>query len=183
MGPAFDCLCVLRHLFTCNIAPNDVPNTDVKKTQANYTFIQMKGMFVFTHEAKRYWRRYSTHCNRQKIACTCAATVWNVYPRQKIAVFRYNCRRILFQLSNWQKVSIGLGDCLNLNKQQSIIGINNPGLWHIWWHHQMDIFSTLLAFCAENSPVTDEFSPQRPVTRSFDVFFDLRLNKRVSKQS
>ena len=24
---------------------------------------------------------------------------------------------------------------------------------------------------------------QRPVTRSFDVFFDLRLNKRLSKQS
>ena len=27
-----------------------------------------------------------------------------------------------------------------------------------------------------------EFPTQRPVTRSFDVFFDLRLNKRVSKQ-
>ena len=27
-----------------------------------------------------------------------------------------------------------------------------------------------------------EFPPQRPVTRSFDVFFDQRLNKRLSKQ-
>ena len=27
-----------------------------------------------------------------------------------------------------------------------------------------------------------EFPPQRPLTRSFDVFFDLRLNKRLSKQ-
>ena len=27
-----------------------------------------------------------------------------------------------------------------------------------------------------------EFHTQRPVTRSFDVFFDLRLNKRLSKQ-
>ena len=27
------------------------------------------------------------------------------------------------------------------------------------------------------------FPTQRPVTRSFDVFFDLRLNKRLSKQS
>ena len=27
-----------------------------------------------------------------------------------------------------------------------------------------------------------EFPPQRPVTRSFDVFFDLRLNKRSNKQ-
>ena len=31
--------------------------------------------------------------------------------------------------------------------------------------------------------VPDEFPAQRPVTRSFDVFFDLRLNKRLSKQS
>ena len=35
--------------------------------------------------------------------------------------------------------------------------------------------------CAENSPVTAEFFSQKPVTRSFDVFFDLRLNKRLSK--
>ena len=28
-----------------------------------------------------------------------------------------------------------------------------------------------------------EFPAQRPVTRSFDVFFDLRLNKRLSEQS
>ena len=52
-----------------------------------------------------------------------------------------------------------------------------------WWRHQMETFSTLLAFCAGNSPVTGEFPAQRPVTRSFDVFFDLCLNKRLSKQS
>ena len=34
-----------------------------------------------------------------------------------------------------------------------------------------------------NSSVTGEFSAQRPVMRSFDVLFDLRLNKRLSKQS
>ena len=34
-----------------------------------------------------------------------------------------------------------------------------------------------------NSPVTGEFPSQRPVTRSFDVFFDLRLNEGMSKQS
>ena len=28
-------------------------------------------------------------------------------------------------------------------------------------------------------PVLGEFPAQRPVTRSFDVFFDLRLNKRL----
>ena len=33
----------------------------------------------------------------------------------------------------------------------------------------MEEFSTLLAICAGNSPVTGEFPAQRPVTRSFDV--------------
>ena len=45
-----------------------------------------------------------------------------------------------------------------------------------WWRHKMETFSALLAICAGNSPVTGEFPTQRPVTRSFDVFFDLRLN-------
>ena len=54
-----------------------------------------------------------------------------------------------------------------------------------WWRHQMETFSALLAFCAGNSPVNSpsEFPAQRPVTRSFEVFFDLRPNKRLSKQS
>ena len=52
-----------------------------------------------------------------------------------------------------------------------------------WWHHQMETFTALLAFCAGNSPVPGELPAQGPVTRSFDVFFDLRLNKRPSKQS
>ena len=64
------------------------------------------------------------------------------------------------------------------------------------WHFDMDTFSILLAFCADmmtngnisallaicagNSP---EFPAQRPVTRSFDVFFDLHPKKWLSKQS
>ena len=40
-----------------------------------------------------------------------------------------------------------------------------------WWRHQMETFSALLAICAGNSPVPDEFPTQRPVTQSFDVFF------------
>ena len=52
----------------------------------------------------------------------------------------------------------------------------------VWWGHQMETFSTLLALCAENSPVNSEFPSQRPVMWSFDVFFDLPLNKSLSKQ-
>ena len=44
----------------------------------------------------------------------------------------------------------------------------------------METFSALLAICGGNSPVTGEFPTQRPVTRSFGVFFDLRLNGRLS---
>ena len=43
----------------------------------------------------------------------------------------------------------------------------------------METFSVLLALCVGNSPVTGEFSTQRPVTLSFDVFFDLHLNWRL----
>ena len=43
--------------------------------------------------------------------------------------------------------------------------------------------SALLAIYAGNPPVIGEFPSQRPVTRSFDVFWDLRLNKRLSKRS
>ena len=47
----------------------------------------------------------------------------------------------------------------------------------------MEACSALLAICAGNSPVTDDFPAQRPVTRSFDAFFDPHLNKRLNKQS
>ena len=41
----------------------------------------------------------------------------------------------------------------------------------------METFFSLLAICEGNSPVTGEFPAQRPVTRNFDIFSDLRLNK------
>ena len=73
--------------------------------------------------------------------------------------------------------------------------IRNEGPWSVgpkctfvvmtcpWWRHQMETLSALLALCAGNSPANGEFPSQRPITRSFDVFFDLRLNKRLSKHS
>ena len=45
---------------------------------------------------------------------------------------------------------------------QSIIEVLLP-----WWRHQMKAFSTLLALCTENSPVTGELPSQRPVTRNW----------------
>ena len=41
----------------------------------------------------------------------------------------------------------------------------------------------ITALCEENPPVTGGFPPQRPVTGSFDVFFDLSVNKLLIKHS
>ena len=51
------------------------------------------------------------------------------------------------------------------------------------WRHQMETFPASLALCAGNSPLIGEFLPQRQVTRSFDVFFDLRRNKVNSREA
>ena len=69
-------------------------------------------------------------------------------------------------------------DTTYINQATEIVTTVKP-----WWRHQMETFSVLLVICAGNSLVPGEFSTQRPVTRSCDVFFDLRLNKRLSKQS
>ena len=69
-----------------------------------------------------------------------------------------------------------------VNKISRTLGVMNR-LKRSWWRHQMETYSALLAICVGHAPVSGEFPTQRPVTRSFDVFFDLRLNKRLSKQS
>ena len=51
------------------------------------------------------------------------------------------------------------------------------------WRHQIETLSALVALCEGNPPVTGGFPSQRPVTRGFDVFFGLCLNKRLTKQS
>ena len=51
-----------------------------------------------------------------------------------------------------------------------------------WWRHQMETFSALLAICAGNSPVPDEFTAQRPVTRSFDFFICTSINGIVNNR-
>ena len=69
------------------------------------------------------------------------------------------------------------------NSVDTVLKCKAPYIESSWWRHQVETFSALLALCAGNSPVPDEFPAQRPVKRSFDVFFDLRPNKRLSKQS
>ena len=69
---------------------------------------------------------------------------------------------------------LSLEQYIDYTKSQKII---------TWWCHQMETFSPLLALCVGNSPVTGEFPSWKPVTWSFDAFFDMRLNKQLSNQS
>ena len=61
--------------------------------------------------------------------------------------------------------------------------------WYVYWGcltfrswSRHGNISVLLALCEGNPPVTGGFPSERPVTRRFDDFFDLRLNKRLSRQ-
>ena len=76
--------------------------------------------------------------------------------------------------------------------------INTNGIIFQWWYNgfnffecgrffmmtssNRNIFRVTGLLCGEFTGPGD-FPTQRPVTRGFDVFFDLRLNKRMSKQS
>ena len=49
-----------------------------------------------------------------------------------------------------------------------------PRTSYSWWRHQIETFSALLALSLwGESPVNSGFPSQRPVTRNFEVFFDL----------
>ena len=97
--------------------------------------------------------------------------------------YLFHCRDILGFRKYWAICSIAgqLPICITSRRPHEAIWLRDD--IDTWWRHQMETFSALLAICAGNSPVAGEFPAQRPVTRSFDVFFDLRLNKRLSKQS
>ena len=67
-----------------------------------------------------------------------------------------------------------------LNDQLIIVLMPSRSLGDAWWRHQMETFSALPILCTGNSPVAGDFPAQRPVTRNFDIFFDLHLNKPLS---
>ena len=97
------------------------------------------------------------------------------------------------QLDSWEQISVKFeSEFYHFHSRKCIWNCRLPK-WRpfcpgrdelrlAWWRHQMEPFSALLGPCAGNSPVTGEFPAKRPVTRSFDVFFHLGLNKRLSKQ-
>ena len=86
----------------------------------------------------------------------------------------------------WDRIYRGLGftnkwQRFPLTTMAESVKITYKGNIFTRWRHQVGTFSELLALCEGNPPITGGFPSQRLVTRSFDVFFDLRLNKRLSK--
>ena len=70
--------------------------------------------------------------------------------------------------SKWNIFKVVFGHCPRFHMKHDDV---------IKWKH----FPRYWPFCAGISPIAGEFPAQRPVTRSFDVFFDLRLNQQLSK--
>ena len=91
------------------------------------------------------------------------------------------CNHIdILRLANW-----GLGKMAEVLQTT----LDNATSWmkkiEIWLNMMTssngNIFRVTGPLCGEFTG-SGELPTQRPVTRSFDVFFDLRLNKRLSKQ-
>ena len=83
---------------------------------------------------------------------------------------------IIYRLWNWH----------SLNDIHTDTGVTTTKLWPV--NCNFDIHDDVIKWkhtglCEGNPPVTGGFPSQRAVTRSFDVFFDPRLKKRLSKQS
>ena len=132
--------------------------------------------------------------------CQSMTTTWapSQYPKRRLSVRSRKVskpRDLYLELSDrseiWQALRQQCCRCVcqiskrydNLKYQFEAAGsIKTWRSVYKWWRHQMETLSALLAFCAGNSPVNSEFPSQRPVSQSLDVFFNLRLNKRLSKQ-
>ena len=72
--------------------------------------------------------------------------------------------------SGYRRVGLGMNSCMSMGSCCLMMKSSNG-----------NFFRVTCPLCGEFTG-PGELPAQRPVTRSFDVFFDLRLNKRLSKQ-
>ena len=103
-----------------------------------------------------------------------------------------------FESNYWEVLSWVLYKTRLWTRDHSkLFGITNSSLWAVIWltsssRTMNKTIYEIYVMTSSNGNIfrvnghlcgPGEFPTQRPVTRSFDVFFDLRLNKRLSKQS
>ena len=145
--------------------------------------------FVYDWVPVHAMTRYQLHSERMaqvNALLTLSGQHLNVFKRSSFGVILvlaalftliYNDHKIWYR--SIKELTLFVSDCtLNLSAY-----VTNTSIVYVMMTSSNGNIFAWLAFCAGNSPVTGEFHSQRPVTRSFDVFFDLRLNKRLSKQS
>ena len=83
-------------------------------------------------------------------------------------IMRYNSSQVFLVHPLWW---YGLIQSIcNSSHTQIMMTSSNANIFHVTGH------------LCRDSPITSEFPAQRPATRSFPVFFDLHLNKRLCKQ-
>ena len=124
-----------------------------------------------------------------------SATFVMPYDVTKINVFKFKCRARHVHVNHKQLIDDIWNVFMNWpwpDKYCSVccisitwVGVTKPvsSISLSWWRHRMETLSASLARCGWNPSVSGGFPSQRPVTRSFDVFFDLRMNKRLNKHS
>ena len=134
-------------------------------------------MHCYVDTAPGHFRHFNLHLViRLNISKICMCNVWDchwkgsdVIPLATVPFFIAYCPRTCTNcLSRCNEVRPYICNAFCYRQIRS-----SHDLW-AWWRHQIETFSALLALCAGNSHVTGEFPSQRPVTQSFDVFFDLR---------
>ena len=82
---------------------------------------------------------------------------------------------VFWYLSHWPRQLVRCTECGPIHSSSANLQLQLKSLI-MMTSSNGDIFRVTGHLCGE-------FPAQRPVTRSFGVFFDLRLNKRLSKQS
>ena len=91
--------------------------------------------------------------------------LWSQWQGKMFPALRAHAQPTIIRI--WQEVHI----CSDASKSICMMMYSNANI------------SALLDLCVGNSPITGESPSQRPVTRSFEASFDLRLSTRLSKQS
>ena len=92
--------------------------------------------------------------------------------------YHLSSTQCIVQPQSWQRCGSWCTHKIQCPTKMACLASVDPKPGLSWWRHRMETFSASLALCEVNSPVTGEFPSQRPVTHSFDVFVDLRLNNR-----
>ena len=126
----------------------------------------------------KYRRIQNTDTRSRKINCTVSAG-W-IYPSNAISRWFW----INFNVEREHKWVL----CLGRMEPDLTLTIILVGMWNrhvisfVYILQTIYIVWVVWTLPSTNKPMTAEFPLQRSVTRIFDVFSDLRLNKRLSRQ-